>query len=370
MSITRVAKLAGVSSSTVSRVINKHPRVAPETEEIVRKAMQRLNYTPSDRRPGPKPKSRDHQAPKAVEFLVFGASGDQAAPAFADLLRGVSIGASENGINLSFNYVPDLASLPSRALDESTHGLLLHGALPDAAVERKLRKLPTVWLMGNRRRPRWGDQVMPDSYEVGHLAADYLIERGHTHLAFLNLDANHWSLRLYFQGFLTTATDRGATAADLEQPDEVSASYSPNYWHRYAAASVDALLARYLALSPRPTGLFIADAMQLALLQPALQARGIEIGPGGTELICCNNEAPFLAGLSPRAAVIDIRVESIGRHGIEQLLWRIAHPEISERLLTCLQPHLIRPEELSPDRITGDKLTGARLAQQPELQNA
>ena len=46
MSINKVAKLAGVSSSTVSRVINNHPRVAPETAQNVRKAMQELNYTP------------------------------------------------------------------------------------------------------------------------------------------------------------------------------------------------------------------------------------------------------------------------------------------------------------------------------------
>jgi hypothetical protein len=48
----------------------------------------------------------------------------------------------------------------------------------------------------------------------------------------------------------------------------------------------------------------------------------------------------------PRCAVVDIRVESIGRHGIEQLLWRIAHPEMSERLLTCLEPRLIKPTDL------------------------
>src|SRR5205823_13632548 len=54
MSIFDVADLARVSSSTVSRVINNHPRVAPETAQSVRKAMKTLGYTPSERRPGPK----------------------------------------------------------------------------------------------------------------------------------------------------------------------------------------------------------------------------------------------------------------------------------------------------------------------------
>jgi DNA-binding LacI/PurR family transcriptional regulator len=71
MSITRVAKLAGVSSSTVSRVINNHPRVAPETAEAVRKAMEKLNYTPSDRRPGPKPSLRTRTGAANIAFLVL-----------------------------------------------------------------------------------------------------------------------------------------------------------------------------------------------------------------------------------------------------------------------------------------------------------
>ena len=52
MSITLVAKKAGVSSSTVSRVINNHPRVAPETVRTVRRVMADMGYTPSERRPG------------------------------------------------------------------------------------------------------------------------------------------------------------------------------------------------------------------------------------------------------------------------------------------------------------------------------
>ena len=342
MSITKVAKLAGVSSSTVSRVINHHPRVAPETEESVRSAMQRLGYTPSDRRPGPKPKARSEALLKSAAFLVFGASGGQATPAFADLLRGVSGAASSHDIDLSVNFVPDLESLPSRALDDSVEGLLLHGAIPDVRLESRLRKLPTVWLMGNRRRPHWGDQVMPHGYQVGYLAAKYLTDGGHRHLAFLNLDAEHWVFRVYFQGFVGTASEAGATAISIERPDEGST----NYWHRYNPRGVELLVERFLAAKPRPTGLFVADAMQLALIQPALQARGVELGPGKTEVVVCNKEAPFLAGLMPRSAVIDIRVESVGRHAIEQLLWRIAHPEMSERLLTCLEPRLIKPTDL------------------------
>src|SRR5262245_34422883 len=152
MSITRVAKLAGVSSSTVSRVINNHPRVAPETAQSVRRAMATLGYTPSDRRPGPKPSARSRAAAD-IAFLVLGTSGSRATPAFQDLLRGVSMGASRHELNLIFHHVADPNRLPGRVVDQKVDGMLLHGATPVGEARELLRRIPTVWLMGNVRRP-------------------------------------------------------------------------------------------------------------------------------------------------------------------------------------------------------------------------
>lgn len=338
MSISKVAKLAGVSSSTVSRVINNHPRVAPDTVQSVRKAMKELNYVPSDRRPGPKPASRLRVGTGNIAFLVLGTSGERATPAFEDLLRGVSLGASQNELNLAFTHVPDAEHLPARVLDQRTDGVLLHGAAPAAELRKRLQRIPTVWLMGNRRRPEWGDQVMPDSYEIGDLAARYLIERGHRRLAYLNLDAGHWPFRLYFQSFAAAAADGHAEVKSIQQSAEAD---STDYWHKFSAEAVERLARQFLELTPHPTGIFVADDMQIALIQPALQAQGVEIGPGKTELISVNNEKPYLVGLTPRPAVIDIRVESIGRRGVEQLLWRLQHLEVPERVIATIEPFIV-----------------------------
>jgi LacI family transcriptional regulator, galactose operon repressor len=119
---------------------------------------------------------------------------------------------------------------------------------------------------------------------------------------------------------------------------------SPDYWHRFHSESVDSLVQQFMSLSERPTGIFVADDMQIALIQPALQSRGLEIGPGKTELISCNNEKPYLVGLSPKPAVIDIRVESIGRRGVEQLLWRLQHLEVPERVIATIEPFIVSSE--------------------------
>ena len=337
MSITRVAKLAGVSSSTVSRVINNHPRVAPETAESVRKAMEKLGYTPSDRRPGPKPSLRTRTGAANIAFLVLGTARNRATPAFEGLVHGVSLATNQHDLNFIFTHSPDPDQLPPRILSDRIDGVLLHGALPGKEVRERLRKLPAVWLMGNRRRPEWGDQVMPDSYEVGELAAKHLLSRGHKRLAFLNLDSGHWALRLYGHAFCASGTDAGAAATSIEQERQLTSGY----WQDYSQESVESLVKRYLATSPRPTGIFVADDMQVAMIQPALQRHGVEIGPGKVEIVSCNNEKPYLVGLHPKPTEIDIRAESIGRRGVEQLIWRLEHPKIVERIVTTIEPFIV-----------------------------
>jgi DNA-binding LacI/PurR family transcriptional regulator len=201
--------------------------------------------------------------------------------------------------------------------------------------------------MGNVRRPDWGDQVLPDAYQIGELAAKYLMQRGHRHLVFFNLEAGHWSLRVYGHAFASTAQDAGARVERLEQ----ASVSSTEYWHDYSVDAVDNLVRKFLALEPRPTGIFVADDMQVAMLQPALQKHGVQLGAGAdgerVEIISCNNEQPYLVGLQPRPAVVDIRVESIGRRGVEQLLWRLDHPEVTERIITAIEPVVITPEDAS-----------------------
>lgn len=330
--------------------MNNHPRVAPETAKAVRKAMRELDYKPSDRRPGPKPSLRTRTGATTIAFLVFGTARNRTTPAFERLLNGVSLASSSYNLNLLFVQVPDPEQVPGRIIDANVNGLLLHGALPSQAVREQLSRIPTVWLMGNRRRPEWGDQVMPDGYEIGELAAKHLIGRGHRDLAFFDLDSEHWAFRVYGHAFSAVAADSGAKVHQLEQKrPEIH-----DYWQPYTREATDALVDRYLRIEPTPTGIFVADDMQVAMIQPALQQRGLTIGPGpgGIEVVSCNNETPYLMGLSPRPTSIDIRAENIGRRGIEQLVWRLEHPEVVERTTITVEPTLSNgtttPTEAAP----------------------
>ena len=95
MSIVRVAKLAGVSKSTVSLVINNSSTIPPQTALKVRQAMTTLGYVPCPReqRKGPKP---DRARAKWTQNIALCAIGFPAAvlraPLYSDVLHGIEAG--------------------------------------------------------------------------------------------------------------------------------------------------------------------------------------------------------------------------------------------------------------------------------------
>ena len=102
----------------------------------------------------------------------------------------------------------------------------------------------------------------------------------------------------------------------------------------------------------RPTGLFVSEDRLLPAVDAALAEHGLVSGPGGdVELISCNNERPHLARLRHApVAEIDIRVESIGRRAVEQLVWRLRHPEAPlERIRSMVEPVVVEPGSTRED---------------------
>jgi DNA-binding LacI/PurR family transcriptional regulator len=262
-----------------------------------------------------------------VGFLVFGREDSQTAPAFQSLLRGISGSCTEQNLNLIFSIVQTPSELPPKIEQGRIDGVLLHGERPSPAIDAKLRALPTVWLMANRERPVWGDQVLPDNTAIGEIAAQYLLRRGHRRVAYLSAATRAWSLELRSFSFAQTARDAGAEV------------------HQINVTTIDELAPRLLEIDPLPSGLFVAEDRLLHVLESTLIKRGMRVGPQrDLEIVSCNNERPYLIGLENMPATIDIRAESIGRRGVEQLLWRIANPNVPERVRCMVEPILVEPQ--------------------------
>ena len=339
MSMQRVAQLAGVSTSTVSRFFHNDPCVAPDTAAIVRQAVQTLGFSPAVRRRRDATKSTD--TAHTVAFLVLGTSGSNATPAFEKLLRAVSDASDAHDLSLVLNFISDPTQIPRRLFDLPLGGVLCHGDQPGASGIAQLRSLPTVWLMANRHRPQWGDQVMPNNAVIGDMAGRYLVRQGHRRLAYLGANRESWSMRLRAFAFRKAAEDAGVVAEIFDAATQTGA----DYWSGNGlAAAADQLVASVVGATPMPTGLFVEEDRLLPMIDRGLRVRGVRPGPGGdVEIISCNDERPHYAGLASLPARVDIRPEAVGRRGVEQLVWRMRNPGLAERVRVMVEPALIEP---------------------------
>ena len=160
-------------------------RMSAESAAGMRRVMRNVVISSGLRRTSSKSDSDSARQAKTFGLLVFGTSGLTAAPGFLNLLRGVSTEARNYNFDIFVNFVSDPSQIPQRVLERRVSGLLLHGERPDPSTEAVLKGLPTVWLMGNRFPPRWGDQVMPDNTLIGHIAAQHFIRYGVLSAAYL-----------------------------------------------------------------------------------------------------------------------------------------------------------------------------------------
>jgi DNA-binding LacI/PurR family transcriptional regulator len=102
---------------------------------------------------------------------------------------------------------------------------------------------------------------------------------------------------------------------------------------------VAVLADRLLALRERPTAVFVPADNLAALLYRALAARKVRVG-ADLSVISCNNESIIREGLSPGLCTIDIHADRVAARGVDQLAWRLAHPDEGENTVS-LAPTLL-----------------------------
>ncbi len=341
MSLSEVAKLAGVSHATVSRVINRRPGVSQDLTRKVRDAMKRLNYTPPAKRRGPKPKSRSGVRTGNIALLFVGTDPTLVvAPVASGVLHAAEEALAERGFNMIVGQLSDSDRLPPTVANGQVDGILMHGYPPSANMTETLQRFPTVWML-SQRRPHgyWGDRVAPDNQAIGRIAAEYLVERAHKHVAFFHSNTTHMGFAVRANSFLEWAKESGVSTATIiadPQAEHLSAEQQDSQQH------MDSLVNRLLDLSPRPTGLFVPRDTIAVKVYRTLRDHGIEPGRDMTIVSCDNNN--ILAGLSPRPATIDIRPDVIGDRAVDQLIWRMENPNIPVRSICLVEPRLILPE--------------------------
>jgi LacI family transcriptional regulator len=256
-----VAKQAGVSITTVSRMLNDPGRVNSETRERVLAAVDALGFVP-------KAEARARALRRTGRIGVI--SPFFTAPSFVQRLRGISEALSAKKFELVI-YTVDSADhlksfLSSLPLTGNLDGLIILSLPVDDANVRRLVEhgLPTVLV--EFPHPSLSSVVI-DDVMGGRIAARYLLDKGHRRIAFLgDTDLPEYSLHPVSQrlvGFRKTLKEAG-----IELPD-VLVRLAP-----YSQEQTRQVAAELLSLPQPPTAIFAAtDFQALGVLKAARQLK-------------------------------------------------------------------------------------------------
>ncbi|HET6626222.1 MAG TPA: LacI family DNA-binding transcriptional regulator [Nocardioidaceae bacterium] len=172
--IRDVARQAGVSIATVSRVLREHENVAADTRQRVHTAVAELQFTPS--RLGRSLAERRH----AANGIVF---PDLSGPYYAEVVLGYESVAAELGRSVLILSTHGRAAAPAMVeeIADRCDGLVVMGrTVPDEVVERLSRRVPTVLLA----RPHIAgiDSVKADNTDTATALAEQVLDSGARHL--------------------------------------------------------------------------------------------------------------------------------------------------------------------------------------------
>ncbi len=346
MSMVEVAKLAGVSHATVSRVINGRSDVSAASVQRVRDAMQELRYVPPAKRRGPKPKASGVRTGNIGVLFVTETPTLASSPIAALALHGIEQEAAARGFSVMFGQVTSAGSLPQSVLAGGVDGLLMYGPPPSLDVRQKLSRYSAcVWLLSQRRqRGYWGDRVSPDNHKIGEMACRYLVGRGHTRIAVVDCDPGHFGFSARTEAFEEAAREASvffktlATGSNIEDRPPPSGD---------GKTSFDTLVDQLVAPpGPMPTGLFVPRDLLTIQVYRTLRRRGIKPGRD-IEIVSCDN-IPALDALDPRPTTIDVRADEIGRRAVEQLVWHINDRNAPLNVMTLVEPRLVLGDETNP----------------------
>ncbi len=185
--IKDVAKMAGVSPSTVSRVIGNHPKISQATKDRVAEAMETLQY-----RPNAIARSLANKTTKTLGLLLPNSDEDLLQnPFYVQVMRGISRYAQKAGYYILYSYT-DHEEQEIKMLDE-----LLHSKWVDGVILTTIRENDRCveFLRANQHHfvvigtpEEHGDEILwVDNNNINAMyeVVASLVEKGHKRIAFI-----------------------------------------------------------------------------------------------------------------------------------------------------------------------------------------
>ena len=325
--IKDVARRARVSTATVSRVVNKDSRIAPETRQRVLEAIDALSYrvNPIARSlKSNKTLSVGFVAPElANEFFMRVAQeveGTLRAGGYNMVICGTSESVEQERERIEFlleKHIDGLIIIPSSSQGGHFATLLDKATVPSVLVDRLVEGFET-------------DGVLVDNAGGTYRAIHHLLKRGHRSFGFIGGDLQLTPARERYDGFRSALADFG-----LQVPEE---HFRFGDFHVHSGYT---LLGELLSLPNPPESVFVSNYfMHIGAVRYVVEHRGM-LSPRLFLASFDDMELSAVTGIP--SLTIAQPVEQIGREAAGMLLERLnggeSGPPRTKRLSTHLTFH-------------------------------
>ena len=331
--ISDVAKRAGVSPVTVSRVINRVGNVSPVTQQRVEQAIDDLGYVPSG-----VAQSLRSKRTRSLALIV----PDIQNAFWTTVARGVEDAAQSRGYSVFLCNTDENAAKQQRYLDvvisQRVDGVIIAPYSSDASDLFRLRDREISTVMIDRLVAGWEvDSVCGDSVSGAYALVNHLIGLGHRRIAMLAGPAT-----------ATTSADRVTGYRMALAQAGVGEDQHLICYGEYKAESGERMMAQALDAGGALTAVFAANnAIAMGVIDK-LEQRGLRI-PQDVALVTFD-DLPNTARLFPFLTVAVQPAYEIGAEATELLLGRL------DAEASLLPRHIVLPVHLIIRHSCGSRL--------------
>lgn len=326
MTIKEIAELAGVSKSTVSRVLNNSGYVNDETRKKIEDVIKKNNYFPSA---SARNLSKRETNTIGVVIPEFNNSF------FGDVLRGITEIVDENDLSLFYCDTNNNAAKEEKALQMLKHqrvrGVIITPAIDytEPNASKKLRNMlnnlnvPVVVVDREIENSQW-DGVFYENYQSAYCATEVLAKEGHKRIGIITGDLQLKIGRDRFDGFKQALEDY-----------EIKLDKKDIYLGDFTIEKAYCVAKKMFDSGDYPNAIFTSNNNTTLGLIKAARECGITLGKDiGTIGI---DHVNILDILGYNFSYVTRDTEEMGRVAMRMLLERLKYPNKERKI--CIMPY-------------------------------
>jgi LacI family transcriptional regulator len=310
VTIHDVARHAGVSPMTVSRVINAETNVREETRAKVAASVKALRYSPNLA-------ARSLASADALHLGVL--YSNPSAAYLSEFLLGSLEQSSLAGCQLVIERCEsDEAETIARLVQGGVHGVILPAPLCDSEPALKAvaeTQIPAVQVASGR--PAAGlSAVSINDFEASRAMTRHLLELGHRRIGFINGHPNQTASGQRFRGYIEGMTEAGLSVGT----DQVAQGY---FTYRSGLEAAEKLLAAW-----KPTAIFASNDDMAAATMAVAHRRGLDV-PGDLA-VAGFDDTPLATTVWPALTTVRQPIADMAREAVRLLIDEIRKRRLGE----------------------------------------